>query len=137
MSDGERPGTAGKLRRFGGGRLLGDGVVARARLKLEKSSTSMMVVDESTVTVLTVVVVVVVAVVVVAVVVVAAVVVVRAVIRNGRSVAVVVDGAAAVEVVVTRILEPTKVSTWLFPAVLFSVRGSVLPFLLFVLHAGR
>jgi len=45
MSSGESPGTAGKLRRFGGGRF-GDGVVPRARVKLEKSSTIISVVDD-------------------------------------------------------------------------------------------
>ena len=50
MSSGESPGTAGKIRRLPGGFKFGDGVVPRARLKLEKSSTMISVVDESSVT---------------------------------------------------------------------------------------
>ncbi len=50
MSSGESPGTAGKIRRLDGGFALGDGVVPLARLKFEKSSTMISVVEESSVT---------------------------------------------------------------------------------------
>ena len=48
MSSGERPGTAGKILKSVGGRFVGGGVVP-LRLKFEKSSTIISVVDESSV----------------------------------------------------------------------------------------